>query len=100
MAEAVGLTASIVTLVSLSGKILAAINDINDTSSSGALQRIQAQLPLLNESLESIRQRSLSDELARSKQEALSHAVEGCHRQAAIIHDLVCAMRPGDADSN
>lgn len=99
MAEAIGLAASIFTFVDMSAKIIAAINDIRDAGSAGVLHDIQAQLPLLNESLKSIRKDFISDKLDNSKREALRHAVEGCLRQAAVIHGLVCHILPGATDS-
>ncbi|KAI9859671.1 MAG: hypothetical protein M1813_006602 [Trichoglossum hirsutum] len=104
MAEAlvaVGLAASIVTFVDVSGKVLARLREFHSIAQTApsVFQDITTQLPLIADIMTRIEKGCRDDSLTADTQRALSHVVEGCFRQVTLLGGLIERILPTLADS-
>src|SRR5436190_12800703 len=98
MAEAfaaLGIAASIVTFVEVSGKVLARLREFRSAGREipGVFQDITTQLPLITDILTQIKEFD-DGSLTRDAQHALLHVVEGCLRQATLLNELIEKILP------
>src|SRR5436305_3976382 len=103
MAEAlaaVGLAASIVTFVDVSGKVLARLHEYHTISreAPGIFQDTKTRLPLLVDIVTRIKKRCEDGYLATDAQHALSDTVEGCLKQITLLDGLIEKMLPTSTD--
>jgi hypothetical protein len=97
----VGIIANIVQLVDFSTKVLARLNDFQ--SSFGeipkAFRHIKAELPLLQETLNTTKDKIDHGAIKDSTKAALLPAVQGCKIQVETLDDLLAETLPLASDS-
>jgi ankyrin repeat protein/tetratricopeptide (TPR) repeat protein len=107
MAEAVaaiGLAASVASLIEIGGKVVSRVRDYKARESRGpaVFQDITDQMPLLLKVLEQLQERitrDLSPQNTDDLEKALSRTIEGCARQVKEINVLIEKWLPSADDS-
>ncbi|KAI9871969.1 MAG: hypothetical protein M1830_002210 [Pleopsidium flavum] len=96
VAAVIGLTASIVQLIEASRKVWQRIQNFRNGT---IFRNINAQLPLLQQTLERIQTAQKQGALDSATQQALSGAINGCLELITDLDAVVTSMTPADTSS-
>jgi hypothetical protein len=104
MAEAfavIGIVASIVQLVDFSSKVLRRLEEFQTSLGEipASLRHIQAELPVLQETLQQTRAAIDAGSVRDAKKNALLPAIEGCTEQIGLLDPILAKILTTPTDS-